>query len=102
MDDLALAHIHMRLRRVERQNRILIGLLCAAVGVGLAVGSIAATNAAPTVITADEVRAHRFTLLDPNGSVADDWYSDGLNPPPATETVRRLAPGYSGWGYHGP
>jgi hypothetical protein len=98
MDDATLTHIQTRLRRLERQNRILIGLLCAAVGVG----SIAATNAAPNVITAEEVRAHRFTLLDPNGGVADDWYSDGLNPPPATETVRRWLPGYSGWGYHAP
>jgi hypothetical protein len=98
MDDVTLTHIQTRLQRLERQNRILIGLLCAAVGVG----SIAATNAAPNVVTADEVRAHRFTLLDPNGGVADDWYSDGPNPPAATETSRRWLPGYSGWGYHAP
>jgi len=98
MDDVTLTHIKTRLQRLERQNRILIGLLCVAV----AVGSIAATNAAPTIITAEEVRAHRLTLLDPNGGVADDWYSDGLNPPAATETSRRWLPGYSGWGYHAP
>jgi hypothetical protein len=98
MDDAAIAQIQRRLSRVERQNRILMGLLCAA----LVVGSVAATHAAPNVIVADEVRAHRFMLLDPNGGLADDWYTDKLNPPPDSTTSQRPLPPYSGWAYHKP
>jgi hypothetical protein len=97
MDDAILARMQRRLRRVERQNHILLGLLCAA----LVIGSVAATHVAPTVIAADEVRARRFTLLDPHGRVADDWYSDPTSAT-ADNTTRRMAPGYSGWGFHQP
>jgi len=68
MIDLTLASIEHRLAQVERQNRIPIGLLCAMV----VVASITATHAASNVVVADEVRAHRFTLLDPRGGVADE------------------------------
>ena len=94
MTDLTLARIEHRLACVE-QNRILIGLLCAMA----AVASITATYAASNVVAADEVRAHRFTLLDPRGGVADDWYIDD---PRAPNASRRLLPGYSGWGFHSP
>jgi hypothetical protein len=72
-------------------------LLCAA----LTLGSIAVSNAAPTVLTASEVRAQRFTLLDPNGGVADDWYTDAAsaNGPNA---AHKMLPGYSRWGFYGP
>jgi hypothetical protein len=52
--------------------------------------------AAPNVIAADEVRARRFTLLNPYGRVADDWYSN-VTSATADNTTRRLALGYSGW-----
>jgi hypothetical protein len=56
-----LAEVQARLHRLERQNRILIGLLCA-----LAVAaSIAATNR--SVITADEIRTSHLTLIDNHG-----------------------------------
>jgi hypothetical protein len=89
---LTLARIEYRLARVERQNRILIGLLCAMA----AVASITATHAASNLVIADEVRAHRFTLLDPRGGVAD------IDHPSAPNASRRLLPGYSGWGFHSP
>jgi hypothetical protein len=99
MNDLALSHIltntERRLRRVERQNRLLFVLLCGA----LAIASIAVSNAQPTVITAGEVRAQRFTLLDPNGGMADDWYSDATRDGGASS---HPTPPYSGWGFNGP
>jgi hypothetical protein len=95
MDDTTLARIESRLARVERHNRILIVLLCAMA----AVASIAATHAAPKVVVADEVRAHRFTLLDPRGGVADDWYASD---PSAPNTTQNLGGPYSGWWYHAP
>jgi hypothetical protein len=53
MTDPTLDRIEHRLARVERQNRILIGLLCAMA----VVASITATHAAPNVVVAAEVRA---------------------------------------------
>ena len=87
--------LEMRVRRLERQNRVLIALFCTAV----AAASIAATHAAPNVITAQEVRAQRFTLLDPRGGVADDWYA--ANPNDTNVSSNTAAP-YSGWWYHAP
>ena len=84
-----------RVARVERQNRILVGLMCVMAGVA----SIGAAHAASNVVIADEVRAHRFTLLDPRGGIADDWYTDDPNAP---NTSRRMLSGYSGWGFRGP
>jgi len=61
MNPPELAEVQARLHRLERQNRILIGLLCA-----LAVAaSIAATNR--SVITADEIRTSHLTLIDNHG-----------------------------------
>ena len=94
MNDLALADVERRLRRVERQNRVLVVLLCAA----LALSSIAASNAQQTILSAYEVRAQRFTLLDPNGEVADDWYTLSNRNAGTSNTSRS----YSGWGYHPP
>jgi hypothetical protein len=98
MDDATFAQIQGRLRRVERQNRILMGLLCAAV----IIGSIVSTHAVPTVITAQEVRAQHFTLLDPNGGVADDWYTDTQNAPTGVTYSQNTDSRYSGWSYHQP
>lgn len=87
--------LEMRVRRLERQNRVLIALLCIAV----AAASIAATHAAPNVITAQEVRAQRFTLIDPRGGIADDWY---IEDPNAANVTRNMSAPYSGWWYHSP
>jgi hypothetical protein len=96
MTDPRLDRIERRLARVERQNRILIGLLCAMA----VVASITATHAASSVIVAGEVRAQRFTLLDPRGGVADNWYTDASRSPDTN--TQNTAPGYSGWGFHAP
>jgi hypothetical protein len=72
MTDLRLTALNAALARVERRNRILIDLLCAMT----AVASITATRATPNVVVAGEVRAQRFTLLDPRGGVAENWYAD--------------------------
>ena len=61
MNPPELAEVQARLRCLERQNCILVGLLCA-----LAVAaSIAATNR--SVITADEIRTSHLTLIDNHG-----------------------------------
>jgi hypothetical protein len=58
MKTYTLIDIEARIRRLERQNRILITILCAIVGVA----SIAATKRSDSVITATEVR----TPLNPD------------------------------------
>jgi hypothetical protein len=62
-----------RVRRLERQIRFLVCILVGSVSAVLALGSIAVTNAQPAVITANEVRAQRFIMLDPSGKVAAEW-----------------------------
>jgi hypothetical protein len=61
MNPPELAEVQARLRRLERQNRILIGLLCVVAGAA----SIAATNR--SIITADEIRTPHLTLIDNHG-----------------------------------
>jgi len=95
MTDPTFGHIERRLARVERQNRILIGLLCTMA----VVASITATRAAPNVVIADEVRAQRFTLLDPHGGVADNWYADDTG---GLKETQNTGGGYSGASYHAP
>ena len=73
MTDTALTHIQTRLHRVERQNHVLIALLCTAVGLA----SLAATKHGPTVIAVDEVRAHRISLLDDSNAVVHTWLGGG-------------------------
>ena len=63
MNPPVLAEIQARLRRLERQNRILIVLLCAISGAA----SIAATNGSGPIITADQIRTSHFTLIDNHG-----------------------------------
>jgi hypothetical protein len=76
MNKLTMPDTETRLLRLERQVRILVVLLVTALVTALALGSIAVSNAQPTVIIADDVRAHSFSLLDPTGTVVDHWYSD--------------------------
>jgi hypothetical protein len=88
MNDLALADVERRLRRLERQNRV----------AALALGSIAASHAQQTVLSAYEVRAQRFTLLDPKGGVADDWYTTSTR----AGGTSIISGSYSGWGFSRP
>jgi hypothetical protein len=94
MKELVPADIEARFRRLERQNRILVVLL----GGALAFGSIAVSNAQPTVITAQEVRAQRFILVDPNGGMADDWSIS----PTRDGGMSHPNPPYSGWAFSKP
>jgi hypothetical protein len=64
MNPPLLDEMQSRLSRLERQNRILIALLCALAGLG----SIAATNHADSVISAGEIRTSHFTLIDNHGN----------------------------------
>ena len=64
MSTTALTEMETRLRRLERQNRVLILLL-----LGFAViGSIAATNR-PSRIAADEIRTAHLIIVDNHGKV---------------------------------
>jgi hypothetical protein len=71
MNSPELAEVQARLRRLERQNRILIGLLCVVAGAA----SIAATNR--SIITADEVRTPHLTLIDNHGKLLVE--TQGIN-----------------------
>ena len=95
MKELVPADIEARFRRLERQNRILVVLL----GGALAVGSIAVSNAQPTIIIAQEVRAQRFSLLDPNGGLAADWYT---TPTRDDRIGGNVGAPYSGWAFSKP
>jgi hypothetical protein len=70
-DEATLINLQTRLRRVERQNRALIGLVCVALGIA----SLGAATAGPNVLTVEEIRAHRISLLDSTGAVVAAWYS---------------------------
>ena len=64
MSTTALTEMETRLRRLERQNRVLILLL-----LGFAViGSIAATNR-PSRIAAAEIRTAHLIIVDNHGKV---------------------------------
>jgi hypothetical protein len=75
MDTNHLTQLETRLHRVERQNRILLTLLCVASGLAL----LAATKSenGGNVITADEVRAHRLALTGDDGHVVHSWTVHG-------------------------
>jgi hypothetical protein len=75
MNSSMLAQVEARLHRVERQNRILMVLVCVIAGLG----SIAATKkpAGGTVISADEVRTHGLYLTNQNGGVVRQWVVRG-------------------------
>ena len=62
-----------RLDRVERQKRTLLALLCATIGLALLGGSKGGGN----VITVDEVRTHRLSLINDKGNVVHEWVVHG-------------------------
>jgi len=73
MKTCTLIDIQARIRRLEWQNRILITILCAIVGVA----SIAATKHSDSIITATQVRTQRLTLIDNRGKPLVD--TQGVN-----------------------
>jgi hypothetical protein len=68
-----IAQLETRLHRLERENRILIALLCAAIGLA----SLGATKGGGNVITADEVRTQRLFLINDRGNVVHQWAVHG-------------------------
>jgi hypothetical protein len=71
MNDIAVTQLEARLKRVELQNRILILLTCGAIGIA----AMGATRAGADPAVAQEIRAHKFSVVDPTGAVVDSWYS---------------------------
>lgn len=68
-----LTRLETRLHRLERQNRLLIALLCATAGLAL----LGATKGGGNIITADEIRTHRLSLINDQGNVVHDWTVHG-------------------------
>jgi hypothetical protein len=73
MNTPSLAQVETRLHRVERQNRILLALFSAAIGLAL----LGATRGAGNVITADEIRTQRLFLINDRGNVVHQWTVHG-------------------------
>jgi len=73
MNASTLAQLETRLHRVERQNRILLALFCATIGLAL----IGASKRGGNVITADEVRTHHLSLINEQGNVVHEWVVHG-------------------------
>jgi len=73
MNTTTLAQFETRLHRVERHNRILLALLCAAIGLAL----LGATKGGGKVVTADEVRTQRLFLINDRGNVVHQWAVHG-------------------------
>jgi hypothetical protein len=68
MNSMTPAQLVSRLRRVERQNRILLAMLCAIIGL-VFLGATKGGN----VITADEVRTRHLSLINDRGNVVHEW-----------------------------
>ena len=73
MNTTILPQLETRLHRVERQNRMLLALLCATVSLAL----LGATRGGGKVITADEVRTQRLSLINDRGNVVHEWVVHG-------------------------
>lgn len=74
MNTPTLTQLEARLHRVERQNRLLLALLCATTGLAL----LGATKGGGNIITADEVRTHRLSLINDKGDVVHHWAAQGI------------------------
>lgn len=73
MNASTLAQLETRLHRVERQNRVLLALFCAIIGLAF----LGATKRGRNVITADEVRTHHLSLINEQGNVVHEWVVHG-------------------------
>jgi len=73
MNATTFAQLETRLHGVERQNRVLLALLCSTVSLAL----LGATKGDGNVITADEVRTHRLSLINDRGNVVHEWVVHG-------------------------
>jgi len=73
MNTTTVAQLETRLHRVERHNSILLALLCAIIGLAL----LGASKGGGNVITADEVRTQRLSLINNKGNVVHEWVVHG-------------------------
>ena len=73
MNRMTPEQLETRLHRIERQNRTILALLCATVGLAL----LGASKGGGNVITADEVRTHRLSLINDKGNVVHEWAVHG-------------------------
>ena len=73
MNTTTFAQLETRLHGVESQNRMLLALLCVTVSLAL----LGATKGGNNVITADEVRTHRLSLINDRGNVVHEWVVHG-------------------------
>ena len=73
MNASTLPQLERRMHRVERQNVILVALFCATVALAL----MGATKRSGNVITADEVRTPRLSLINERGNVVHEWVVHG-------------------------
>jgi hypothetical protein len=76
MNSTTLAQLETRLLRLERQNRILIALLCVAGGLVL-LGATKEGGGAGNVLTVGELRTPRLALIDETGRVVHSWTVHG-------------------------
>ena len=72
MNSITPAQLETRLYRVERQNRVLLAVLCGIVGLAF-LGATKGGN----VITADEVRTHHLSLINDKGNIVHEWVVHG-------------------------
>jgi hypothetical protein len=73
MNTTSLEQLETRLHQVERQNSIFLALLCAIIGLAF----LGASKSGGNVITADEVRTHRLSLINDKGNVVHQWLVHG-------------------------
>jgi hypothetical protein len=73
MNTTTLAQLETCLHRVERQNRMLLALFCATLSLAL----LGAAKGGGNVITADEFRTHRLSLINDKGNVVHEWEVHG-------------------------
>jgi hypothetical protein len=73
MNTSTVAQLETRLHRVERKNRVLLALLFATTGLAL----LGATRSGGNIITADEIRTHRLSLINDRGNVIHEWVVHG-------------------------
>jgi hypothetical protein len=73
MNSATLAQLETRLHRIERHNRILVAVVCAAACLAF----LGAAKRSGNVITADEVRTQRLLLINDKANVIHEWAVHG-------------------------
>ena len=76
MNSTTIAQLETRLQRLERQNRMLIVLLCMAGGLAL-LGATKDGGGAGNVLTVGELRTQHLALIDETGRIVHSWTVHG-------------------------